>query len=96
MRVRVEPNTTCKSVGYYEKGYYTCEKVNEDWYKVGDYYMAQVDGVTYLPTESIIEQLKAQIKALESDLEKERMNVQQLKNDLQIAENKLTKIKEIL
>lgn len=62
LRVRTEPNTSSQMRGVAANGYYNISAVvtggdfgeGDTWYKIGDHYIASVNGVIYYPKEQIM------------------------------------------
>lgn len=62
LRVRTEPNTSSQMRGVASTGYYSVSEVIEGgdfdggniWYKIGDLYVASVEGVQYYPKDNTI------------------------------------------
>lgn len=105
LRIRVEPNTTCKIMGSLEKGIYNVveveKKADYTWYKLGENaYAAGVEGVTYLPftEDPTIKELKEKIKELEkknAELAKINLELNALVADKDVEIQRITKDLEI-
>ena len=98
LRVRTEPNTDSRIVGICAIGYHNVAKVEggdfgegNTWFKVGDYYIASVKGVTYYPADELspFEELMKNMKQLEDAFVK-------VKNENEILTRKLNQIKDIV
>lgn len=103
LRIRTEASTNSTIKGLLSVGYYNVEKVtgekwedrgktDDTWYKIGDYYVAGVDGVEYYPAKDYPDPLK-QIEMLMAQLTNE---IETLKEENRALNNKLNTIRGIV
>lgn len=101
LRLRSEPNTAARVNGTTPVGYYSAEKINGEewqdrgvvgdvWYKIGNYYVAGVQGVDYLPAKE--SEPISEIEKLLKDLNNE---IKTLKDENKELRNRLERIKDI-
>lgn len=95
LRVRSEPNTNSNVNGQAMIGYYNVDETIEQkdyiWYKIGNYYIAGVDGVIYYPKVEIVPM--EQMMNLMKQMEETYLSVC---NDRDLYKEKLERIRGIL
>ena len=99
LRIRVEPNTSCKVMGVCKKGIFNVLEVqvmtDYTWYKLGENaWVAGVEGTTYLPftEDPTIKELKEKIKKLEAEKAELNKQIAELNEVIVNKDNEIVRI----
>lgn len=96
LRIRLEPSTSSKILGYAPEGFYNVEDSSSEsdyvWFKVCGVWVACVDGVEY---HAASDDKDEQIKALEAEIDKLNGEINELHMDMESKREVIKSIRQI-